>query len=693
VGVLASLLLLMGTALALWLTAAGPGRTSARTLASQGSRKRLSSLPLTAQTAFSGAIGANERAYRVHVSGGGFRVSSPAQSLWARFDRSGVLVGSGAARLGLSARDVGYGDSLTALGDIAPRARANRVVYVHGGLSEWYLNGPAGLEQGFTFARAPSGGAVGPLTLSLALSGDLRATLAAGGGSVAFAGTGGPSLRYGGLSASDARGRGLHSWLELRGQRLLLRVDTRGARFPVRIDPLIQQGSKLTGSEETGEGRLGYSVALSSNGNTAVVGGYTDNSSTGAAWVFTRSGWTWSQQGSKLTGSGESGAGEFGYSVAISPNGNTVTIGGPADNSDAGAVWVFTRSGSTWSQQGSKLTGSGESGKGEFGSSVTLGSSEGNTALIGGPADNSSTGAVWVFTRSGSTWSQQGSKLTGSGESGAGKFGSSVVLSSEDTQALIGGQSDNTNVGAVWAFRYSTSCPSMMWVQEGSKLTGSGESGKGEFGSSVALSSNGSTGLVGGRDDNTGVGGAWVFTRSASTWTQQGSKLTGGSESGEGFFGTSVSLSSNGNAALIGGYNDKKAGAAWEFTRSESSWTQLGSKLTGAEESGEGHFGASVALSASGETGLVGGPADKTNTGAAWVFTYGFSSEEDYGLGEAAGYAPGSRSKRTTVQLTAAMAQAGPAPSAHRARSTAPPATTCRHRPICSSGVADRDCT
>ena len=138
----------------------------------------------------------------------------------------------------------------------------------------------------------------------------------------------------------------------------------------------------------------------------------------GAAWVFTRSGSTWTQQGEKLTGSGESGNGEFGDSVALSSEGNTALIGGRGDNGDLGAAWVFTRSGSSWTQQGEKLTGGGESGKGEFGVSVAL-SSDGNTALIGGSGDNSDHGAAWVFTRSGSTWTQQGEKLTGGGESAA----------------------------------------------------------------------------------------------------------------------------------------------------------------------------------------------------------------------------------------------------------------------------------
>ena len=223
--------------------------------------------------------------------------------------------------------------------------------------------------------------------------------------------------------------------------------------------------------------------------------------------MFTRSGSTWTQQGEKLTGSGETGEGHFGFSVALSEDGNTALIGGPGDNTGVGAAWVFTRSGSTWTQQGSKLTGTGETGEGAFGFGVAL-SADGNTALIGGPGDNSGVGAAWVFTRSGSTWTQQGSKLTATGEIGNGRFGGGVALSANGNTALIGGEGDSTLVGAAWVFRRSGST----WTQ-GSKLTGSGETGGGKFGGSVALSSDASTStaLIGGYGDNSEVGAAWVF--------------------------------------------------------------------------------------------------------------------------------------------------------------------------------------
>jgi FG-GAP repeat len=614
--VLAAALLSLLLATALWQGPAGE-RSSLAPAVRPGtsSQKRLSSLPLTAQGPVSAALGADNPAYRLSASNGGFAATSPAQHLSLRFGSSGVSLSSGAVHLGLSLRAVGYGTSLTAVARVTPSVHANRVTYARAGLSEWYVNGPLGLEQGFTISRAPSGHhPAGALTLSMALSGNAHVSLASGGQSITLSRAGATALRYSGLSALDATGRRLPAHMQIGNGTLQLRIDDSGARYPLRIDPFFQPSWKLTVSGGSKVEAFGLSVALSGDGNTALIGG--SDISGGAAWVFTRSGSTWTQQ-AKLTGSGEIGTGEFGVSVALSGDGNTALIGGPADNGGVGAAWVFTRSGSTWTQQGGKLTGSGESPEGEFGVSVAL-SADGNAALIGGYRDNSFVGAAWVFTRSGSTWTQQGSKLTASGEIEKGEFGFSVALSGDGNTAVIGGRFDNGGAGAAWVFTRSGST----WTQQGSKLTASGEIVEGRFGWSVALSSDGNTALIGVVGYNGFVGAAWVFTRSGSTWTQQGSKLTGSGEIGEGRFGWSVALSGDGNTALIGGYKDNsEVGAAWVFTRSGSTWTQQGSKLTGPAEIGAGWFGWSVALSGDGNTVLIGGPFDNGGTGAAWVFT------------------------------------------------------------------------
>jgi hypothetical protein len=169
-----------------------------------------------------------------------------------------------------------------------------------------------------------------------------------------------------------------------------------------------QQGPKLVGSDAVFGGpsgvSQGYSVSLSGDGNTAIVGGPYDTGNAGAAWVFTQSGGVWTQQGAKLVGGDAAGPGPLqGWSVALSADGNTAIVGGPFDNSNSvicdcgvGATWVFTRSGSIWTQQGNKLIGTGAVGNAEQGWSVAL-SGDANTAPGGGPTDNSFAGAAWVF--------------------------------------------------------------------------------------------------------------------------------------------------------------------------------------------------------------------------------------------------------------------------------------------------------
>src|SRR5271166_1454059 len=409
------------------------------------SGKGLLGLPQAAQGPVSAALGADSAAYRVAAAQSGFMAVNPTQDLSSRFTSSGVSVSSGATRMGLSLAGVGYGSSLTAPGEAAPRARSNRVVYVYPGMTAWYANGPLGLEQGFTIARAPSGNAAGPLTLAMTLSGNVLASMQPHGLGITLSHGGAPALAYTGLAASDASGRPLHTWLQLQHGRLLLRVDVQGARFPVKIDPIFNhQGPKLTGS---GSILLGESVALSGDGNTALIGAEYTASKAGAAWLFTRSGSTWTEK-QKLTGGGESGAGWFGSSVALSSNGNVALVGGDEDEGEAGSVWVFERSsfGAAYSQVGIKLI-SGYSGKVNFGDSVAL-SADGKTALVGGDDANSIKGAVWVFTNFGSGFKVQELFTAGAGTP---LFGESVSLSADGNTALVSGYGDES----AWIFTRS----------------------------------------------------------------------------------------------------------------------------------------------------------------------------------------------------------------------------------------------
>jgi hypothetical protein len=319
-----------------------------------------------------------------------------------------------------------------------------------------------------------------------------------------------------------------------------------------------QQEAKLVGSGAVGSAQQGASVALSADGSTAIMGAPGNNLNAGAAWVFGLGG------NAKLPlGSGAVGVDLQGDSVALSADGNTAIVGGSDDNSGAGAAWAFTQSDGVWTQQGPKLFGSGAAGAALQGISVAL-SADGNTAIVGGSGDNVDAGAAWVFTRSGGVWSQQGSKLFGSGAVGTATQGNSVALSADGNTAIVGGPNDNSDAGAAWVFTRSGGA----WTQQGPKLVGSGAVGAANQGYSVALSADGTTAVVGGPVDNSFAGAAWVFTRSGGgVWTQQGPKLLGSGAAGAATQGTSVALSADGATAIVGGPNDNSgAGAAWVFT-------------------------------------------------------------------------------------------------------------------------------
>lgn len=422
-----------------------------------------------------------------------------------------------------------------------------------------------------------------------------------------------------------------------------------------------QQGAKLVGSGGVGSPQQGTGVSISADGNTVVVGGPFDNAIAGAAWIFVRSGGVWTQQGTKLVGSGVANAVQ-GVGVAISGDGNTVAVGGPGDTGSTGAICIFTRSGGVWTQQGAKLTASDTSGSAALGTSLAL-SGDGNTLITGGPGDASSAGAAWIFVRSAGVWSQQGSKVVGSGATGSAHQGVSVSLSTDGNTAVVGGEKDNSDLGAAWVFTRSGTT----WTQQGAKLVGTGSSGAiVQQGHAVAVSGDGNTAMVGGWVDNSGAGAVWVFVRSAGVWGQQGAKLVGTGAVNAAIQGASVSVSADGNAGIVGGPDDGVAGlgASWVFTRSGGVWSQLGSKLVGSGGFLSGQ-GPSVAISSDASTAIVGGPTDGSQLGAAWIFVAGASGATHLAFAQqpAADVAGQAIAPSVTVQLedagNAPVAQAG----------------------------------
>ena len=341
------------------------------------------------------------------------------------------------------------------------------------------------------------------------------------------------------------------------------------ATVPVKVDPWIQQ-QELTAADGARGDVFGYSLALS--GATAVIGaaGKTigNNSGQGAAYVFRCSGTpcTWTQQ-QELTASDGARDDEFGNSVAVS--GHTAIIGAPYRSSYQGAAYLFTCSGTpcNWTQQQVLTAADGARGD-VFGYSVAV---SGNTAIISAIGKNSSRGAAYVFTCSGTpcTWTQQ-QVLTASDEASADVFGTRVAVSG--ATAVIGAPGktigNNSLQGAAYVFTCSgTPCT---WTQQ-QELTASDGAIRDQFGTRVALSGN--TGIVG---NNSSRGAAYVFTCSGTpcTWRvrsggpfrtrKQKQELTAADGARGDEFGYSVAVS--GNTAIIGAaYKNSYQGAAYVF--------------------------------------------------------------------------------------------------------------------------------
>lgn len=384
---------------------------------------------------------------------------------------------------------------------------------------------------------------------------------------------------------------------------------------PLTINPLVWiYAQKLVPSDGAAGNLFGKSVAVTADlaalgAPEAEVAGKTY---AGASYVFTRSGTAWTEQ-AKLTASDAAANAEFGLAIAAA--GDTVVVGAPQADAGAvsrsGAAYVFVRSGTTWTEQ-AKLVAADAATSDQFGRAVTI---SGDTVLIGAPYASPgaklAAGAAYIFVRSGTTWTQQ-TKLVAVDAASRDFFGTAVTLSGQTAVSGSIGASRGADADAGAAYVYVRS--GTTWSAE-AKLSVATTGFFGGFGNALSLDAD--TLTIGTKDSS-----AYVYVRSGTTWSQQLEERPLAYT-----FGTSTALA--GNTALFGA-PDKDAGAGMQpgrihiYSRSGTTWSALAQRAAVDGTPGD-LFGTAVALTAGWL--VVGAPEAElgtaTNAGAAYAFQLG----------------------------------------------------------------------
>ena len=346
----------------------------------------------------------------------------------------------------------------------------------------------------------------------------------------------------------------------------------------------------------------GKSVSVSADGNTVLIGSpyhkVESTANAGLCRVYRFNGTDWNQLGNDIIGSktGE----RFGWSVALSADGNVLAIGAPFYS--YGRVQVYNWNGASWSKVGSEFTGSRSSER--FGTSVAL-SSYGNILAIGSPEHYKSSssyrvGMVEVWTWQGASWVRLGGIIYGYSKDALA--GSSVSLSPQGTTIAIGspGSDDNIRSGYAEVYRFNGTA----WNLLGDRLNGTVTAE--EFGCSVSLSSDGNTVAVGARHSGIWSSGrVVVYSFNETDWTQVGSDIDGAAFDRS---GSSVSLSSDGMAVAIGSpysnANGALSGHVGIYHWDGSAWSPTGNIISG--EASNDYSGTSVSLSVGGNVVAIG---------------------------------------------------------------------------------------
>ena len=551
----------------------------------------------------------------------GFSAQQPGQFGIELTPNAKLSLTSGNQRLSSYLASFGRNGAYVPIGNAVPAIRTNPngwpvATFRRQTVSEQYVNEGQGLHHWFQIHQRPAGSS--EVLLKLQVSGAAKVSQL-GQDSIQVKSVS-STLTYSGLKVWDATGKSLAARLQARPSQsqIVISIDDQQASYPITVDPVWTEQQKLSASDKANGDSLGYSLSLS--GDTAIIGAPQKNPdlrpSMGAAYIFVRSGDTWTEQ-QKITASDCASGDIFGWSVAVS--GDSVVVGAPqatpGGTDFAGAAYVFTRSGGVWTEQ-QKLVASDKVARDAFGSSVAI---SGNTVLVG---KFHGLGTAYVFTRSGGSWTET-QKLTGSDTVVGDQFAYSLAI--DGGTAVIGALNCKVGgvdrAGAAYVFVHDGSS----WIQQ-QKLTAADPGIDDGFGWAVAVQGN--TAIATSPDNSPGgvhlAGSAYVFSRSGGAWTQS-QKLTASDKTELSHFGWSVAIS--GDAAVVGALSAPDsllaAGSAYIFSRTGATWTEQ-QKLVASDRQAGNRFGASVGISA--DFALIAAyntsPDGVSLAGAAYAFKY-----------------------------------------------------------------------
>lgn len=420
------------------------------------------------------------------------------------------------------------------------------------------------------------------------------------------------------------------------------------------------QQAKLVAADRAQDDYFAYSVAL--NGDYAVIGAYREDQNAlgavtladaGSAYIFTRSGTTWTQQ-QKIVASDRAATDYFGYAVAI--DGDKILVGAYLEDHDAaggnllsgaGSAYIFSRTGTVWIQQ-QKLVAADRKSSDGFGRALSI---SGNRAVIGawnqdgdatGNNPVSDAGSAYVFLFNGTAWSQE-QKLVCSVRASQDLFGHAVAV--DGTQIIVGAPNEDeneigkypvTNAGGSYIFLHNATA----WLQS-QKIVYRGLSSADNFGQSVSISGN--YAIVGSLNDDEDVNGnnslkesgaAYIFYRNNGIWTFQ-QKLVASDRSEFDNFGNAVAI--DGDYAIVGSWTNDSgavagspavfgAGSVYIFHRNGTNWIQQ-QKIVAADRTVNDYFGHAVDIK--GDFIVVGADSDDEDatgsnpfpsSGSAYIF-------------------------------------------------------------------------